>query len=54
MADMAAVMAMVMATVIRWAVITTARPPDGRTDARSAGAVTAARPACGSKAAAEV
>jgi hypothetical protein len=41
----------VMAT--RWDIIITARRPDGITDARSAGAAWAARPACGSRVAAD-
>lgn len=52
---MAAVMdtVMVMVMGIRWAIITMARRLDGRAGARSAGAVTAVRPACGSRAAAD-
>jgi len=46
-------MVTVMAMAIRWAIITMARRRDGTTDARSAGAVTGARPACGSKAVAD-
>ncbi|OPY94140.1 hypothetical protein A5906_15835 [Bradyrhizobium sacchari] len=45
----------VMDTVmaIRWVIITMAHRTDGTMDARSAGAVTAARPDCGSRAAAD-